>query len=76
MITKQTVITDFDELKFIDCYDANGSESRVLNVYFPDGVRSFLLSDHLSYTIDEKMVTLTDKCPEVILTFKHIDVYG
>lgn len=76
MITKQTVIIDFDELKFVDCYDANGNEARVLNVYFPDGIRSFLLGDYQSYTIDEKMVTLTDKCPEVILTFKHIDVYG
>lgn len=76
MITKQTFITDFDELKFVDCFYPDGSEARVLNVYFPDGVRSFLLGDYQSYTIDEKMVTLTDKCPEVILTFKHIDVYG
>lgn len=70
MITKQTVITDFDELKFVDCFYPDGTEARVLNVYFPDGVRSFLLGDHLSYIIDEKMVTLTDKCHEVILTFK------
>ena len=76
MITKQTVITDFDELKFVDCYVENGNEARVLNAYFPDGIKSFLLGDYLSYDIDEKMVTLTDKCSEVILTFKHIDVYG
>jgi hypothetical protein len=72
MITKQTVITGFDELKFVDCYDANGSEARVLNVYFPDGIKSFLLGDHQSYTINEKMITLGDGCPEVILTFKFV----
>lgn len=70
MITKQTIITDFDEVRIVDCYDANGSEPRVLNVYFPDGIRSFLLGDYQSYTIDANMVTLTDKCPEVILPFK------
>lgn len=70
MITTTKTITEFDELKFVDCYDDNGNEARILNVYFPDGIRSFLLGDHRSYDINEKIVTLTDKCPEVILTFK------
>ena len=68
MITTKTVIEDYDEIKFVDCFDDNGSEARVLNVYFPDGIRSFLLVDR-QYTID-KTITLTDRCPEVILTFK------
>lgn len=70
MITKQTVITDFDELKFVDCFYPDGTEARVLNVYFPDGIRSFLLGDHQSYTIGENMITLGNGCHEVILTFK------
>ena len=72
MIVITKTITDFDELKFVDCYDADGAEARVLNVYFPDGVRSFLLGDYQSYTIDEKMITLSDGCHEVILTFKFV----
>ncbi len=69
MITTTKTITEFDELKFVDCYDDDGKEARILNVYFPDGIRSFLLTDR-SYNINEKTVTLTDKCPEVTLTFK------
>ena len=71
MITTKTVIEDYDEIKFVDCFDENGNEAKVLSVYFPDGVRSFLLTDHRSYTID-KIITLTDKCPEVILTYKPV----
>ena len=70
MITTTKTITEFDELKFVDCYNDDGKEARILNVYFPDGIRSFLLGDYQSYDINEKTVTLTDKCPEVILTFK------
>lgn len=70
MIISTKTITEFGELKFVDCYDENGNEARILSVYFPDGIRSFLLGDYQSYDINEKTVTLTDKCPEVILTFK------
>ena len=70
MITTKTVIEDYDEIKFVDCFDENGNEAKVLSVYFPDGVRSSLLVDR-QYTID-KTITLTDKCPEVILTYKPV----
>lgn len=73
MITKQTIITGFDDLKIVDCFHQGGSEARVLNVYFPDGtIKSFLLGDYLSYDVSEKKVTLTDQCIEVILTFKPV----
>ncbi len=70
MITTKTVIENYDEIRFVDCFDENGNKAKVMNVYFQDEVRSFLLNDN-SYTID-KIITLSANCPEVILTYKTI----